>query len=463
MTLNAKQRRKEALEQEYSVVSDELGRVIEPVHRLRLERQLAQIEKEILTLENELTQGKHSLINFPKPNLEFLSTLFRNKILLLSLILGILVISWILRTNVYKILLRSTQPSPLIDTIEIIMGGDSGPSNELHAQLIANLNEEQWEKLHAKTTIHLPIPEIPAESEEQIINGLYISVDESSQENISLIIELPITPAYKLDFWEEVREFHIDSNPDIASDIILGLLAYSFGQYEMTIELLSNRQLPPDAYILLAQAYLFEDQFEKSVETYELALQNSNLISVDESILNLGKALALWRPVLGVPESTVVREQYCPMSYDLYQQLGQGESFKGDAFILNEIARIHCETIELSYFRKSNTIRNGAISLNASPKLISFWEAKLLIQFNESDEKIPSLLQQAVREPDSIHLSNAILASWYARNSSFVGDNCRQSKHYYQQFRGSSYSKVNLDITSNLIDELYGYSFAEIC
>jgi tetratricopeptide (TPR) repeat protein len=115
---------------------------------------------------------------------------------------------------------------------------------------------------------------------------------------VALSITMDAPPAYRLDFLPEIREL----GPQIVSVDQAGLLInasaeYSVGNYETVTGLLleESGHIPAT---LKAQAYLYQGEFEKSRIAYDGALKDVNGNGNLSDMLNMGKALAWWRPIL---------------------------------------------------------------------------------------------------------------------------------------------------------------------
>lgn len=468
--LEAKQKLKTQLEQEYTAVSEELGMVTDERHRVRLRRQLQQLEKEIQRIDQEIQEKKsYSQIDTP-PQTRFRSLqakikylIFWQHGLILFCLLLLLIISWFLRIKLYES--RITKAPSAIDSVTIIISGDEVLSTQLRTELDRELSSEHWMQLGDDLSFQVR-EELETESDPHSLslgNTLQITITPATNNKVNLTVELPSTPAYQLDFWQEVRDFRVKMPFEEAVNFSLASLAYSLGAYPRTVALLTNRQLPGEAKILLAQASLFENDFENSFENYDSALQQLDDIHQDKIILQMGQALALWRPVLGIPDSVKVRQEDCPNALKIYDDIILANESNGDAFILKEIAQLYCEPLGPADFNSKTSIRTRAVELNASQILVNFWEAKFLSQFQEQDDRIQLLLTQVTDEKSTIHISNAMLGAWYARKSFFLGIQCHQAKTYYQRFQDNLYTKLDQSIAQELLRELYTYSFAELC
>jgi hypothetical protein len=115
-------------------------------------------------------------------------------------------------------------------------------------------------------------------------------------EQVELSVRLPKTPAYRLDFLQEIREF----GPQLFSEqeaiaLLNAFSAYSVGEYQTVIDLLEGYDTL-SALTLTAQARLFTDDLPASQETYEIALEKPQPNEDYTGKLYMGAALAHWRP-----------------------------------------------------------------------------------------------------------------------------------------------------------------------
>lgn len=113
---------------------------------------------------------------------------------------------------------------------------------------------------------------------------------------VELTVRLPETPAYRLDFLQEMREF----GPQLFSEqeaiaLLEAFSAYSVGEYQTVIDLLEGYD-HLSALTLTAQAQLFTDDLPASQETYEMALEKPQPNEDYTGKLYMGAALARWRP-----------------------------------------------------------------------------------------------------------------------------------------------------------------------
>jgi hypothetical protein len=141
---------------------------------------------------------------------------------------------------------------------------------------------------------------------EGAVEKVRVSADlEPGTNAIDLFIRLPETPAYRMDFLQEIREF----GPEPVSEqdaiaLIEAVSAYSVGEYQTVISSL-NGQDNLTALTLTAQAKLFTDDLPGSQLAYELALQKPKADPDYTGRLLMGAALSWWRP-----------ESYYQLSFD---------------------------------------------------------------------------------------------------------------------------------------------------
>lgn len=139
-----------------------------------------------------------------------------------------------------------------------------------------------------------------------------VSASSSNKpDEIILEITLPDKPAYKLDFLPEIRHF----DPEIVSveeaiSLLRASSAYSLGEYR-EVEILIKDQTSLTASALLAQSYLFLDQLKKSQSAYETAINLSQVDSQINQMLQMGAALAWWRPLINEELSQGKKDEIC--------------------------------------------------------------------------------------------------------------------------------------------------------
>jgi len=168
------------------------------------------------------------------------------------------------------------------------------------------------------------------------IDNLEVTVSNQNNGNILLKLILPSTPAYKLDFLHEIREFGPESvSVEEAIKLINASSAYSVGNYQKVVTTLGNDD-NLSAATLNAQAYLHLDKLEQSRWAYTDAMNmaKSNGNSVDQ--LRMGAALAWWRPVLYHVSSEPVLE--CEKSKEQYSQVGM---WLGDDAWVNNVKIVY--------------------------------------------------------------------------------------------------------------------------
>lgn len=128
---------------------------------------------------------------------------------------------------------------------------------------------------------------------------------EQETDRILLAARLPETPAYRLDFLQEIRSFGPEPvSEKEAVDLLQAFAAYAVGEYQAAIGYIETQD-NLTALTLLAQAKLFTDDLPGSQKSYELALQRSQPDPDYTGRLLMGAALSWWRP-----------ESYYRLSFD---------------------------------------------------------------------------------------------------------------------------------------------------
>ena len=220
--------------------------------------------------------------------------------------------------------------------------------------------------------------------------------------NIELTIILPSTPAYQLDFLPEIRDF----GPEIVSTeeaiaLIKGASAYSVGNYDKATNELKNAQ-SLSALELLAQAYLYLDEFDVSRKTYDNAIVLAEKTGRPTDQLHMGAALAWWRPAMDYYSSQPTGG--CDTSFDHYVFPLNNQPNNQDWQAIYVIAQSYCGTLIQQSFPPE-------IAPTATANEI-FASIRQTIQF--MDEKVDQEIlnrYQAIR--DSITLGHFELVFFY--------------------------------------------------
>jgi len=173
----------------------------------------------------------------------------------------------------------------------------------------------------------------------------------SSVDQVQLQISLPQVPAYRMDFLPEVRTFQPEtvSFADAAT-LIRAATEYSLGNYEQVISTLKGQAGAANSFsglTLLAQSYLFLDTLEESRGAYARALEKSTAGSETFSRLNMGAALAYWRPLL-YDNAFTGKARLCAQAKNYYAQV---KPWEGAAAYVHDVQIVygyefHCNDLE---------------------------------------------------------------------------------------------------------------------
>lgn len=150
------------------------------------------------------------------------------------------------------------------------------------------------------------------------IRGMANYMPETGE--IYLAIQLPDTPAYRMDFLQEIRSF----GPEIVSEqefnaLLQAASAYSLGEYSSVVEILEGHDSLA-ANVLTAQSQLFTDDLEASRASYERALEMPRADDEFTGKLRMGAALAWWRPASYHYFSGEEKSEACNRAGDYYVQ-----------------------------------------------------------------------------------------------------------------------------------------------
>jgi hypothetical protein len=159
---------------------------------------------------------------------------------------------------------------------------------------------------------------------------------------IGLAIQLPGMPAYQMDFLQELRTFgpehlHVEE----ATALLLAASAYSLGDYS-TVEELLQEQTSLTAITLVAQAQLFTDNLDSSRESYKLALGEPQPDREFTGKLQMGAALAWWRPASYHYMSGEEKEAACNKAGEHYLQAKDWTSTNALARNITTIFALYC-------------------------------------------------------------------------------------------------------------------------
>lgn len=159
--------------------------------------------------------------------------------------------------------------------------------------------------------------------------------DSGSALEFSMEILLPHTSAYRLDFFPEIRQLGPETvSLNEAHALVQAASAYSLGDYERTVAILgeASEDTTLSGLILLAQSHLFLDHLDKSRSIYERSLLKAGSLQAATNRLQMGAALAYWRPLL-YDNSYTDKEHACSQAKAHY---GRVEPWVGgDSYISN--------------------------------------------------------------------------------------------------------------------------------
>ncbi|HET9908274.1 MAG TPA: toll/interleukin-1 receptor domain-containing protein [Anaerolineales bacterium] len=270
--------------------------------------------------------------------------------------------------------------------------------------------------------------------------------DSSAGDQIELSVRLPEIPAYQLDLLQEIREFGpelVEQSEAIA--LLNAFSAYSVGEYQTSIDLLTGYD-SLSSLTLLAQAQLFRDDLGASREAYDLALQKTQPDSVYTGKLNMGAALALWRPESYYLLSFEGKKEDCKAAAIYY-------SHAMDQFEADKLAH-NVRILYANYCFTDNDktvpgLEQYAVWKDEAPQSESDLQSKDATYINATEQYILALRERMNKGPtlqyrnhlisaQPLMLARAALSDFYWK----VDENCAEARVSRDEFRSSIYSGI---------------------
>jgi hypothetical protein len=266
--------------------------------------------------------------------------------------------------------------------------------------------------------------------------------------NIELHVRLPETPAYKLDFLQEIRGF----GPEVVSEaeaiaLLHAFSAYSVGEYQTAMDLLEGYD-SLSALTLLAQARLFTNDLVGSQEAYGLALQKPSVDDVYTGKLYMGTALALWRPESYDMLSLRGNKNECKKAGEYYAQAV--DRLEGDK-LADNIRIIYAWTCITKQDEKDSAYATYVPWKSETPQSESNMDAKDAAYINatqqyilavtdayEDDEATRTIYKERLIAAQPLLLARAMLSEFYWG----VEDNCRDARKWLDEFRSEMISDI---------------------
>ncbi len=174
----------------------------------------------------------------------------------------------------------------------------------------------------------------------------WIRISPTTTDKVLIETHLPITPAYRLDFLPEIRDFEAEMvNPEEASRLIRAIFPYSVGRYRDAINTLKGTD-SLTGLTLLAQSYLFENDFDQSRDVYARAIEISGRRGLDSGRLQMGAALSWWMPNLSQTQtgssSRSAASIECVNAHDLYTSSLSSSNARPADYHIFQIAAHYC-------------------------------------------------------------------------------------------------------------------------
>ena len=343
----------------------------------------------------------------------------------------------ILWNRTYYRFWRIPTAPPAIPRITLeITGLDTLPPN-IATQLNQSLMQEYVIKPEQTTLQTLP-------------DSLLIDVSNFDNDEMDVSINLPVVPAYKLDFLPEIRGFGEERiNFGEVARVAEAAEAYSVGRYRDVIDILEGTS-SLSGKTLLAQAFLFEGEFDSSLAAYEAAIKLANAAGKDPDQLHMGAALALWSPNLSQYKvsSLFISDELasnCAKAHDdhFLPALAGGHSAHVDWFLIHQIAAHYCGATAKTW---TSDIQYPDIS-SGDPALYLF--ALTLPKTRMLGLNAAALNQIALdleRSSESISMARMELVLHYYRHS-----NCDAATQALQNYESKAFTKLDKDNTRYLL------------
>ena len=263
--------------------------------------------------------------------------------------------------------------------------------------------------------------------------------DSGSTLEFSLEILLPHTSAYRVDFLPEIRHLGPESvSLREAQALVQAASAYSLGDYERTVSILgkASDNTTLSGLILLAQSHLFLDHVETSRSTYELTLHKAGSMKAATGRLQMGAALAYWRPLL-YDNSYTDKEQACSQAKAHYERV---EPWAGaDSYISNVkivyAYEYHCNDPDW----KDETEQLDAADANTSA-IAYFIQAKRC-QPDIFKEDCDYLTELTAAEQQVLFARALLIRHYYLRET---GDNCARAEPFLNSFRNEAIGRQEI-------------------
>jgi hypothetical protein len=263
-------------------------------------------------------------------------------------------------------------------------------------------------------------------------------------DRIELSIRLPETPAYQLDFFQEIRQF----GPELLSQaetiaLLAASSAYSVGEYQTAIDLLKDNQ-NLSALTMLAQARLFSDDLSGSRAAYTRALEKSQPDASHVGKLYMGAALAWWRPESYYLLSSRGNKDDCQQAGNYYAQAeGWIQSDKLAQNIRILYARFCLDKKDpasVAYERwKDQPLQSEPdLSQKDAAEINAIQQYVLALDQEIKDEKARTLYKNRLIAAQPLMLARAELSEFFWVSE----DNCQDARAWREKFRSGMISNL---------------------
>jgi hypothetical protein len=262
--------------------------------------------------------------------------------------------------------------------------------------------------------------------------------------SLQLQIVLPMTPAYRLDFLQEIRRMGPEvMPPEEAMALIEASAAYSIGEYRTAINLLRGHE-SLSALTLLAQAQLFSDNLEGSRAAYELALHKPQPDEAYSGTLNMGAALAWWRPesyfllsARGNTEDCKQAARYYAQARDWIQtnKLAQNIRYAYDRFCINANDPAYSAYLE---WRNQPLQEEPDPGQKDATQINAVRQYMLALDQEVKNENDGTLYKERLISARSLLLARAALSEFYWG----AEDNCLAARTWRDDYRSGIISNI---------------------
>ena len=270
---------------------------------------------------------------------------------------------------------------------------------------------------------------------------------------IELAIQLPDTPAYRMDFLQEIRSFE----PEIVSEqefnaLLQAASAYSLGEYSAVEEILEGHD-SLTANVLTAQAQLFADELEASRASYERALEVPQADDELTGKLRMGAALAWWRPASYHDLSGEEKAEACNMAGDYYVQAREWTDTNELARNVTIIYALYCAVDEDESLAKYNAWQQEEPVFEEDPDApetnLTNAAAHFILAYRlgPDERETRDEYKEHLTSAGELRLARALLSEFLWE----VEIKCVEAREMREQFKAGIFSRVEMRKLQSLL------------